>query len=63
MSTHCLFLSAPTAAAFTVQEGAVKTDGDTEEAEDEEDVRQTDEDDQSEEAETEETCECHIQDS
>lgn len=58
-AAYGLFLSALTAAAFTVQEEAVKTDGDTEEEEDEEDVRQAAEDEQSEEAETEETCECH----
>lgn len=56
-NTYCLFLSALTAAALTVQEEAAKTDADTEEDEDEEDVRQTAEDDQSEEAEGEETCE------
>ncbi len=49
--------SATTAAAFTVQEEAVETEGDADE--DEDAVEQAADEEEAEEAETEETGECH----
>lgn len=53
--------SAATAGSFTVQEEAVKTEGDTDEdeEEDKDDVKQAADEDKSEEAEAEKISECH----
>ena len=54
--------SAAMAGAFTAQEEAVKTEGDTDEGdedEDEDDVKQAADEDKSEEAEAEKIGECH----
>lgn len=56
--TLTVLLPATAAAAFFVQEEAVKAEGDTEDGEaDEEDVKQAADEDESEDAETEKGCE------